>query len=213
MTTMMSFDSLEAMKSKIIIASVILAVAGCATTPPSNVASSCSMLDEKSGWYKATKKVRDKYGTPIHVQLAIIRQESSFIHDAKPGRNYLLWVIPWGRKSSAYGYAQVKDATWDWYKEKTGNHGADRDRFEDAVDFIGWYSTISQRTLGISKWDAYNQYLAYHEGHGGFKRRTYNDKKWLIGVARKVDGYSKTYAAQLAACEGDLDSGFSLWPF
>lgn len=209
----MSFDSLEAMKSKIIIAAIIIAVAGCATSPPKNVASSCAILDEKSGWYKATKRVRDKYGTPIHVQLAIIRQESSFIHDAKPGRNYLLWVIPWGRKSSAYGYAQVKDATWDWYKEKTGNHGADRDRFADAADFIGWYSTISQRTLGISKWDAYNQYLAYHEGHGGFKRRTYNNKQWLIGVARKVEGYSKTYAAQLAACEDDLDSGFSLWPF
>ena len=213
MTTMMSFDSLEAMKSKIIIAAIIIAVAGCATSPPKNVASSCAILDEKSGWYKATKRVRDKYGTPIHVQLAIIRQESSFKHDAKPGRNYLLWVIPWGRKSSAYGYAQVKDATWDWYKEKTGNHGADRDRFADAADFIGWYSTISQRTLGISKWDAYNQYLAYHEGHGGFKRRTYNNKQWLIDVAKKVDGYSKTYAAQLVACEDGLDSGFSLWPF
>ena len=171
------------------------------------------MLDEKGGWYKATKRVRDKYGTPIHVQLAIIRQESSFRHNARTDREYLLWVIPWGRKSTAYGYAQVKDATWDWYKDKTGNKGADRDRFEDAVDCIGWYSDISQRTLGISKWDAYNQYLAYHEGHGGFKRRTYLKKKWLVNVAKKVDGYSKTYAAQLSRCEDDLDSGFSLWPF
>lgn len=201
------------MKRKILIVALIMAVAGCATKPPRNVANSCDMLDEKSGWYKATKKVRDKYGTPIHVQLAIIRQESSFRHNAKTDREYLLWVIPWGRKSSAYGYAQVKDATWDWYREKTGNRGADRDRFEDAVDFIGWYSNISQRTLGISKWDAYNQYLAYHEGHGGFKRRTYLKKKWLMDVAKKVDGYAKTYATQLSRCEEDLDSGFSLWPF
>lgn len=208
-----TFDSLDTMKSKVIIATVILAVAGCASTPPRNVANSCSILEEKGGWYDATKKVRDKYGTPINVQLAIIRQESSFKHDAKPGRNYLLWVIPWGRKSTAYGYAQVKDATWQWYMDQTGNHGADRDRFEDAADFIGWYSTISQRTLGISKWDAYNQYLAYHEGHGGFKRKTYLQKQWLIDVAKKVDGYSRTYAAQLAACEDDLGRGFSLWPF
>lgn len=209
----MTFDSLDDMKSKIIIAAIIVAVAGCASAPPKNVTSSCAILQEKSGWYKATSKVRDKYGTPIHVQLAIIRQESSFKHDAKPGRNYLLWVIPWGRKSSAYGYAQVKDATWDWYKQQTGNHGADRDRFADAVDFIGWYSNISQRTLGISKWDAYNQYLAYHEGHGGFKRRTFMKKQWLIDVAKKVDRYSKTYAAQLASCEDDLDKVFWLWPF
>ena len=209
----MSFDFLETMKTKIIIASIIVGVAGCASTPPSNVTSSCAILEEKNGWYEATKKVRDKYGTPINVQLAIIRQESSFKHDAKPGRNHLLWVIPWGRKSSAYGYAQVKDSTWDWYKEKTGNHGAYRDRFEDAVDFIGWYSTVSQKTLGISKWDAYNQYLAYHEGHGGYKRRTFIKKKWLMDVAKKVDGYSQTYAAQLQRCEDDLGRGFSLWPF
>ena len=209
----MSFDSLDVMKIKFLIAATIIAVAGCASRPPSNFADSCSILDEKGGWYKAAKKVRDKYGTPINVQLAIIRQESGFKHDAKPERNHLLWVIPWGRKSSAYGYAQVKDATWDWYREQTGNHGADRDRFADAADFIGWYSNISQRTLGISKWDAYNQYLAYHEGHGGFKRKTYLKKKWLMAVAKKVDGYSRTYAAQLAACEDDLDSGFSLWPF
>ncbi len=209
----MSFDFLYPMKSKIIITAIIIIVAGCATTPPKNVSNSCDMFDEKSGWYKATKKVRDKYGTPIHVQLAIIRQESTFKHDAKPGRNYLLWVIPWGRKSSAYGYAQVKDSTWDWYKEKSGNHGADRDRFSDAADFVGWYSDVSQKTLGISKWDAYNQYLAYHEGHGGFKRRTFMKKKWLMDVARKVEGYSKTYAAQLKNCENKLNRGFSLWPF
>jgi hypothetical protein len=201
------------MKIKILVVTIALSLTACATKPPRNVASSCDMLDEKGGWYKATKRVRDKYGTPIHVQLAIIRQESSFRHNARTDREYLLWVIPWGRKSTAYGYAQVKDATWDWYKDKTGNKGADRDRFEDAVDFIGWYSDISQRTLGISKWDAYNQYLAYHEGHGGFKRRTYLKKKWLVNVAKKVDGYSKTYAAQLSRCEDDLDSGFSLWPF
>jgi hypothetical protein len=34
-----------------------------------------------------------------------------------------------------------------------------------------------------------------------------------MDVAKKVDGYSKTYAAQLQTCEDDLGSGFSLWPF
>ena len=213
MTFITLFDSLAIMKTKVIIATVILAISGCASAPPKNVTNSCSIFNEKSSWYKATKNVREKYGTPIHVQLAIMRQESSFKKDAKPGRDFLMWVIPWGRKSSAYGYAQVLDGTWDWYREETGNRGADRDNFEDAADFIGWYTNISQRTLGISKWDAYNQYLAYHEGHGGYKRKTFLKKKWLMEVANKVDGYSQNYATQLQSCEDELGGGFWLWPF
>lgn len=191
---------------------LLFMVAACAGGPPKSITNSCVMLDDKGSWYKALKKSEKKWGTPIHVQLAIIRQESSFKRKAKPPKKYILGFIPWGRKSSAYGYAQVKDGTWKWYKEKTGRKGADRDNFKDAVDFVGWYTNLSNKTLGISKWDAYNQYLAYHEGHGGWKRRTYNKKPWLVKVARKVDGYSKEYAAQLRRCEDDL-GGWSLWPF
>ena len=41
--------------------------------------------------------------------MAIIKQESSFIADAKPDRRKLLGFIPWKRKSSARGYAQAID--------------------------------------------------------------------------------------------------------
>jgi hypothetical protein len=121
--------------------------------------------------------------------MAIIHQESKFRRDARPPKKRVLGFIPWGRASSAYGYAQAKDDTWDWYISKTGNRGADRDDFEDAVDFVGWYCSMTHRTNGVSKWDAYNQYLAYHEGHGGYRRRTYNKKAWLLGVARKVEAH------------------------
>ena len=90
---------------------------------------------------------------------------------------------------------------------------ADRDDFDDAVDFVGWYCNTSHRMLGISKWDAYNQYLAYHEGHGGYKRKTYRKKKWLIKTAHRVQGNAKRYSAQLSRCEDELDRGWSLWPF
>jgi hypothetical protein len=149
----------------------------------------------------------------VHVQLAIIYQESKFVDDARPPRGRFLWLIPWGRASSAYGYAQAKDETWNWYIQKTGNRGADRDDFSDAVDFIGWYLDTSHRILGISRSDAYNQYLAYHEGQGGYKRKTYNKKPWLINVARKVEKRARSYQYQLARCEDELDSGWSLWPF
>lgn len=182
-------------------------VLSCSTSPPENISDSCDIFDEKGNWYAAAHDSYEKWGVPVHVQLAIIYQESRFVHDAKPPRRKLLWVIPWTRLSSAYGYGQIKDSTWDWYLDSTGRRFADRDDFDDVVDFIGWYGSLSHRTLGISKWDAYSQYLAYHEGHGGFKRKTYKKKPWLIKVARKVNARAKRYHTQLQRCEDSLDKG------
>lgn len=188
-------------------------LSACSTTPPKNIDNSCDIFDDKTYWYGYAKDSYERWGVPIHVQLAIIHQESSFKAKAKPEMQYFLWIIPIGRASNAYGYAQVKDETWNWYIEKSGHRGADRDKFEDAVDFIGWYGNYTQRTLGVSKWDAYNQYLAYHEGHGGFKRKSYVKKPWLMSVASKVKKRAKRYRAQLATCQAELDSKWHIWPF
>ncbi len=191
---------------------LLLGSVGCTKKPPSNLDNSCAIFKEKSGWYDAANDSFKKWGVPIHVQLAIIHQESRFRAQAKAPKDYLLWFIPWGRKSSAYGYAQVKDATWDWYIEKTGNWRASRDDFEDVTDFIGWYGNYTYKTLGVSKWDAYKQYLAYHEGHGGFRRKTYLKKPWLVKVARKVKKRASMYHSQLQRCKSQLESS-SFWPF
>ncbi|MGD8588799.1 MAG: transglycosylase SLT domain-containing protein [Chromatiales bacterium] len=188
-------------------------VAGCSSTPPRNTSDACSIFTEKDDWYEASREAYNKWGVPVHVQLAIIHQESQFVHDAKPPRRKLFWFIPWFRPSSAYGYAQAKDSTWNWYREKTGNTWADRDDFDDAVDFIGWYCNMSNRMLKISKWDAYHQYLAYHEGQGGYQRKTYNKKPWLLKVARNVDNNAKRYRAQIGRCQEELEQDWSLWPF
>ena len=180
----------------------LLALAGCATTPPSQVENACALLAEKPDWDEATRATERRWGTPPQVQLAIIRAESSFKHDAKPPRDTLIGIPMWWRVSSAYGYAQAKDETWDGYRKATGNGWASRTNFDDASDFIGWYTDQNQKKLGISKWDTYNQYLAYHEGQGGYSRGTYKRKDWLIRVARKVDGWAKTYGGQLRACRG-----------
>ena len=119
--------------------------------------------------------------------MAIIRQESSSQFDAKPPRNKLLGFIPWTRPSDAYGYAQALDSTWGWYKDDTGRRFADRDDFKDAIDFVGWYTDMSNKSVGISKWDPYNQYLAYHEGQTGWRRGTYNNETWLKETARQVE--------------------------
>ena len=188
----------------------LLSFSGCASTPE-NVENICAIFDEKSRWYRAAKKSEKRWGTPIHVQMAIIRQESSFDSNAKPPRGKILGFIPWRRPSNAYGYAQALDSTWLAYKNDTGRRFADRDKFKDAIDFVGWYTDQSQKVAGISKWDPYNQYLAYHEGQGGWSNKTYRRKAWLMDTARRVDNRAKKWGAQLNRCEDGLDSGW--WIF
>ena len=68
-------------------------IAGCATTPPRNVENACYIFNEKPDWYKASMAAEEKYGLPMQVQLAIMRQESSFKHDAAPPRDTFLGVL------------------------------------------------------------------------------------------------------------------------
>ena len=135
-----------------------------------------------------------------------MHQESRFVATAKPARKKLWGFIHGPRPSDAYGYSQAKDATWTWYERSSGNYGADRDNFDDAIDFIGWYNDVSHKTNGIAKDDGLRLYLAYNEGHGGYKRKTYRSKQWLVDVAKKVDRRAKTYNSQLAACAKRLES-------
>lgn len=196
--------------SGIVLLSLLLI--GCATSPPNDVDNVCAIFREKSGWYKDAKKSRARWDVPISVMMAIMHQESRFVATAKPPRKKIWGVIPGPRPSDAYGYSQAKDDTWKWYERSSGNYGADRDDFGDAIDFIGWYNDMSFRQNRIAKDDTFRLYLAYHEGHGGYERKTYRDKQWLIDVARKVDGRAQSYNAQLRTCVKELeDDGW--WPF
>ncbi|WP_280375424.1 hypothetical protein [Pseudomonas sp. BN515] len=191
---------------------IVLLLAGCATAPPRAPDDLCAIFRQYPDWYEGAREMEQRWGTPIHVAMAFIDQESSYRHDALPPRNYVLGFIPWGRVTSAYGYAQALDGTWDDYERATGDGGS-RSDFDDATDFIGWYTDASSRHLGLSKWDAYNQYLAYHEGRGGFRRGSYRQKPWLMQVARKVDQQSRAYGRQLAQCREALEDGRGWWPF
>ncbi|MCG6227556.1 hypothetical protein [Vibrio furnissii] len=200
-----------ATKATWLLVSTLLLLAGCATTPPSQQSNLCDIFREKPQWYDDAVAMNDAWGTPIQIAMAIIKQESSFRHDAKPPKDYLLGFIPWGRVSSAYGYAQAQDPAWEDFQRAT-DHGGSRTNFDDSLMFIGWYTSETQKTLGISKWDTYHQYLAYHEGRGGFKRKSYQSKPALIKVARKVEQQAKDYGWQLKQCRQELEDNRS-WFF
>lgn len=198
---------LIAMRTSLVLVLVIV-LTGCASAPPENSDNICEIFSEKRGWYKDAKKSSRRWGTDITVMMSMMHQESSFKARAKPPRTKILWIIPGPRPANAYGYAQATKETWRAYKSSTGRGGADRNNFDDAIDFIGWYNDQSQRRNKISKSDAYHLYLAYHEGQGGFARRSYKNKQWLKDVATKVSKRSGIYRAQLNKCEAEFNRGW-----
>jgi hypothetical protein len=190
---------------------LLTGLGGCAT-PPKNKGNICAIFEEKHGWYKDAKRASERWGSPIAVMMAMINKESGFESDAKPPRKRILWIFPGPRHSSAYGYSQALKTTWDAYRRETGNYGADRDDFGDAIDFVGWYNYRSHKQCGIKLDNAYALYLAYHEGQKGFNRRTYKNKAWLKKKAKEVAHRSKQYHKQLQRCQKRLNGPW-WWPF
>lgn len=180
--------------------SLIMLLTSCVTKPPRDVNNICHIFKQYPSWYRDAKDAERRWKVPVPVMMAIIHQESKFDGRAKPARTKLLWIIPWKRPSTAYGYTQALKSTWALYKRSDGGWLSSRDDFTDAVDFVGWYANQAYRRAGIPRNDAYPLYLAYHEGVGGYQRKTYLSKPWLIQVARKVKVRSEIYQAQLKRC-------------
>ncbi|MEP2530265.1 transglycosylase SLT domain-containing protein [Shimia sp.] len=182
---------------------ILMFVASCGggdKSPPRNMENACAILQEKSHFKRAFKTTQRRWGVPVNVQMAVLYQESKFISNARTPNKYVLGVLPMGRQSSAYGYAQALDATWDQYRKETSNPSARRNDIKDATDFMGWYMNKTKEKNGISLSNARGQYLAYHEGHTGYSRGTYKNKSWLVRVADDVDSRSRRYAEQLRKC-------------
>lgn len=177
-------------------------LAGCVSIPR-NVSNACNIFSEKYFWFKSALKTEKKWGAPIELQMAIIKKESSFDWLAKPERTKIFKIIPWKRPSSSFGYSQAVRGTWEMYKQDTGNNLALRTRFKDSSDFIGWYVHNTNKKLRINKKDYYRQYLAYHEGWGGYKN--YKKKPNVVSYAREVATQAKKYKKQLRKCKSRLD--------
>jgi hypothetical protein len=181
------------------IGAVLLGLA-CANLPPRALDDLCGIFAEKREWQGAALRAEERWGVDLPVLMAVLHQESRFRARARPGWRTLLGVIPLGPASSAYGYGQVQAGTWDDYRRLARRPDAKRDRFEDVVDFVGWYANVIERSAGVARDDAYHLYLAYHEGPTGYQRRSFEAKPWLLGVAQKVRDRADLYGRQRTQC-------------
>jgi len=192
------------MRSVIVVA-LLLSVAGCAS-PPKQTRNACAIFEQRDGlfnnWRRAAEKTEREYGVPVPILMATIYTESSFRHDARPPRTKLLGFIPWKRQSTAYGYSQALDGTWERYRKETGRWSARRTNFADAIQFIGWYHRESATRVNIPLNDPYKLYLAYHSGHTGYLRGAYNKRPEALRGAKRFTDITYTYARQLKQCPG-----------
>jgi len=183
-------------------------LSGCVASQPRNTANICEIFEDRRSWYKAAMQAEQSWGIPAPVNMAFIYQESGFNARAKPARGKFLWVFPGSRPSSAYGYAQAIDSTWDEYMVQSGNWDARRDKFADAIDFVGWYNAMSRRINQIPPSDAAHLYFAYHEGNAGYARGTYREKSWLLDTGFKVQANAERFNEQFSSCQSELDKNW-----
>lgn len=184
--------------------SLLFYLSGCAIIieekRPENISSACHILKENKGWNRTLHFVEKDWGIEPHVILSIIYQESTFNRKARPvaGKRFFFFNR---YKSSARGYSQALDGTWNEYI-KNNNKGrfTRRSSFSDSADFMGWYLNRTSRENQIRKNDAYNLYLAYHEGNGGWRRKTYTQKPWLVDTARRVQQRSNRFNQEIENC-------------
>ncbi len=173
---------------------------GSSYSAPRQLDDACAIVRERPQYLRAMQATERRWGIPVHVQMATIHQESKFVGNARTPHTFALGVIPMGRQSTAYGYSQALNGTWEEYQNSAGGRRAQRDDIGDATDFMGWYMDQSTQSLGIAKTDAEAQYLAYHEGRTGYANQTYLGKPWLVEVAAKVGQRSEMYRQQLEYC-------------
>src|SRR5690606_2160962 len=158
--------------SRVLSITALLGLTSCASAPR-HINDICSVFDQNDGWIIRCQSQADraglKHGIPVPELMATLHTVSGLNSHARPPTKWYLGFMPGKRPSTAYGYSQALDGTWGQYRRESGNFSARRNKFADAVDFVGWYHAKSADTLGIARNDTYNLYLAYYLGWNGYK--------------------------------------------
>lgn len=160
---------------------------------PSNTHNNiCAVLRSNPDWYLDAQRSAQRWGTPVAVQFAFVKQESSFNPHASPST------------TTAYGYSQALNGTWDDYVKSTGNYTGHRSNMKDSLDFIGWYNRNSFQRIGLKGNQVRDLYLAYHEGITGYSQGSHRKKQWLLDVATRVHNQAVQYDKQLRSCNNEI---------
>ena len=159
------------------------------------ISNACTILEANPQWASDLNRVHNQWGVRPETLLAMIRQESSFRYDARPIKNGK-------RLSSAYGFAQALDGTWEHYQQETGLTHHRRDNFAHASYFMGWYIDHINKVNKVSKHDVKNLYYSYHDGPTAASRGSYLKKPWLIKVGVRMERHAADYEKQLDHCLG-----------
>lgn len=178
----------------------VMLLAGCASVPPLRPLDLCAVFAQKERWVAPALAAEARWQIDVPLMMATVFHESSYHATARAPRRKILGVIPGPRLSSAYGYPQAINSTWADYQRATGRSWAQRDDIDDALDFVGWYHDGSARQLNLPRDDAYALYLAYHQGRGGYARRSFERSPRLMAYAQKVAQTHQRYREQLRSC-------------
>lgn len=161
----------------------------------------CALFHSYPSWYKYAKQSKKRWGTPVWAQMAVIHQESRFSAQAKATNKIFIGIpIPFTHKSTAYGYAQALDGSWQNYKVYTKQPNAARDEFKYATDFVAWYLYRARKYLHLANNQMADLYYAYHEGINGYKKENHLKRDGLDLAARKVAKQASIYKNQLENC-------------
>lgn len=158
----------------------------------------CHVIKSNFGWTRSIKSASRRHDVSPGLLLSIIYHESGFQNQARPKPSKILGFIPW-QVSTAYGYGQIKNETWDWYKSHNPGWFQSRTNFSDTLDFIGWYYQLFLKKSSTNLVHR-DFYLAYHEGLGGYSRKSYEGNSWLIDKANKVALRAELYNEALREC-------------
>ena len=193
---------------RLLVLTACLAAASCSTTlqqpaqngsyekQPTERNNVCKIFREKPHWVAPAQASYQKWGIPVELMMAIIYHESSFRANARPrDKNGKLL-------SSAYGYSQAIDATWRQFQSETNMQRARRDKFGDAIYFIGWYSAKSvAANEELSPYDVASLYVFYHDGWSALPEDGSRDiHSQVLDVASKVYKRTLIYHRQLKDC-------------
>ena len=165
----------------------------------------CEIFERRPAWYRDTARVAEQYGVGQALQMAVVRHEAGFQARARPPRRRIWGFIPGPRPSTAFGYSQALDGTWQRFQHETRRPRARRDRFSDAVELIGWYYAETFDRLGPKARDPYHFYLAYNQGVGGYVKAVERPDSPAARYARRVAATASRFETRLEGCRPRLE--------